>query len=441
MKWSKILDKKINLRYFFLLSICFIVMNVIFGSVLRNQLLAGIPKYGKLGKIAKTIAEFPGLIKESFKTILGNNNSGIIERKVKTGNGFTYFNKNFIDSGFILESVYDKEYKQSIIKLVSVKDGEIAYKWIPPLRSLHLSNKSLAVHPYLSKEGSIVFAIGGNDIAHGYLVKIDSASKLIWSINILPHHSVELDADGNIWIPTLIRKPNFIDKIANTEINDEAITKISPEGKVLLQKSIAQILLENGYKTLLVGVGKVDKDLIHVNEIRPALYASPYWEKGDMLISMRHKSTVFLYRSTTNKIIWLQTGPWMNQHCPDFVDSNKISVFGNDVIRRNEGDYLINGYNDIYIYDFSNNTTNIPYSNMMRERKVSTATQGRLKIFGNGDVFIDETENGLIIRANKNGPIWIFENKFDENHVSLTNWSRYLIKNGNCKFCLTENLK
>ncbi|HEX3024490.1 MAG TPA: arylsulfotransferase family protein [Chitinophagaceae bacterium] len=441
MKWSKLLDKKINVRYFLLLMICFVGLSVLLLGALRHQYLGG-KKMGKWGYYLKNIAEYPALVYHSLNLILGYDLPLINKKYVP--NGFTYFYKQFTDTGFILESVYDKNIQQYIIKLIAVENGQTIYTWTPLLATLHLSKKSQVVHPHLSKDGTVVFSTGwdGGETFE-YIVKIDSLSKLVWSKRILPHHSIETDAEGNIWVPTVIKEQNIVytQLPIGKNIQNEAITQISIDGKILFQKSVLQILLENGYSALLLGIGIVDEDLAHLNEVRPALYSSPYWQKGDLLISLRHKSTVFLYRPSTNKITWLQTGPWMNQHCPDFLDSNKISVFGNDIIRGEGGDYLLHGSNDIYIHDFATHTTITPYSNMMRELGVRTPTQGRLKIFPNGDVFIDESDSGRTIRANKNGPIWIFENRYDKNHIALTIWNRYLVKNGDCKFCLTENLK
>lgn len=430
MKWNKLLNNKISLRYFILLIICFMAVSVLFLGALRHQYLGG-EKLGKWGTYIETIAEYPALVYHSFNSIMGYD-LPIINKKQITLSGFIYFNKNFKDSGLILESVYDKNSQQSIIKLIAVESGRTIYSWIPQIKKKFGNQYKLLSHPYLLKDGSVIANCGG------LLIKIDSLSKLLWVINKSFHHSVEVDSDSNIWVPCQF-EPYTINPFAKRKIDDDAITKISPDGKVLFIKSVAQILLENKYTALLLGTGSVTKDVIHLNEIKPALYSSRYWEKGDLLISIRNKSTVFLYRPSTNKIIWLQTGPWICQHCPDFIDSSRISVFGNDVLVNST--YLLNGHNDIYIHDFSKKITSTPYSNMMRELKVSTPAQGRLKILSNGDVLIDETENGRIIRANKNGPIWIFENKFDENHIALSCWSRYLVKNGDCKFCLTENVK
>ena len=46
-------------------------------------------------------------------------------------------------------------------------------------------------------------------------------------------------------------------------------------------------------------------DGLHLNDIQPALTDSPYWKKGDLFLSLRHKSLILLYRPSTGKIIWM----------------------------------------------------------------------------------------------------------------------------------------
>src|SRR5690606_15593821 len=126
-------------------------------------------------------------------------------------------------------------------------------------------------------------------------------------------------------------------------------------------KSINEMLYENGYRGLLFGVGPLESDPVHLNDVQPALTSGPYWEKGDLLISLRNKSTVILFRPSTNKILWLRTGPWLYQHDADFIDDTRISIFGNNVIRNADFDF-IDKHNEQYVYDFKNDSLSTPYT-------------------------------------------------------------------------------
>ncbi|NQT56822.1 MAG: hypothetical protein HQ551_11420, partial [Desulfobacteraceae bacterium] len=131
-----------------------------------------------------------------------------------------------------------------------------------------------------------------------------------------------------------------------------------------------------------------------------------------------------------------KTGPWMNQHDVDFVSDHQISVFGNDVIwnpgKNIKGDIvsgkrvLLDGHNNVYIYDFSSDTVTAPYKNAMKSMEVRTMTGGCSEILPNGDVFIEEQKHGRILRLTPDTAKWEFVRRVDKNHLSYPSWSRYL---------------
>ena len=122
------------------------------------------------------------------------------------------------------------------------------------------------------------------------------------------HHSIETDIDGNIWVPSHIYPQSLpIEKVGREvkDFFDDAIVKLSPEGRVLYEKSVSQIFIDNSMEYLLFSVGynQFDVDPIHLNDIQPVNYDSQYWKKGDVFLSLRHQSMILLYRPSTNKII------------------------------------------------------------------------------------------------------------------------------------------
>lgn len=381
---------------------------------------------GKTAQVIIAIASSPSLVRESFKElfhprILIRPDSYPNVKGFKTENGF-------IDSNYILLPSFDKKADQSTIKLIRLSDQQVIHQWIPDFdviqnkigdkRSKH---NLLAGHPLLFADGSIVFDTSP------LLIRINKDSKLMWVINKNFHHSNEYDADGNIWSPSVIEHSKLLVNIGLT-IKDDALTKISPAGKILFQKSVAQILIQNGYRALLLGTGVYEEDAVHLNDIQPALTSTPYWLRGDLLISIKHKSTVFLYRPSTNKIIWLQTGPWLNQHDVDFVDDTRIAVFGNNIVRTNTTEQLLNGYNEEYVFDFKAGRVTTPYTWFLKRAKVSTRSEGRSDILPNGDLFIEETENNRLLRGNAHSTLWQYVNRIDEHNVAALEWTRFITR-------------
>ena len=72
-----------------------------------------------------------------------------------------------------------------------------------------------------------------------------------------------------------------------------------------------------------VNLAFIDTDPFHLNDIEPVLKSSCYWKKGDVFISLRNRSMIFLYRLKTNKIIWYKTGITSQQHDIDIILKSK----------------------------------------------------------------------------------------------------------------------
>ena len=123
------------------------------------------------------------------------------------------------------------------------------------------------------------------------LRKIDACSKLIFqNTHDIFHHSIETDSEGNIWAPSHMYPQSLPkEKVGRNIVSeggyfDDAIVKLSPEGEVLLQKSVSQIFIDNGLEYLLFSVGDLTftKNPIHLNDIQPVDTDSQYWKKGDV---------------------------------------------------------------------------------------------------------------------------------------------------------------
>ncbi len=166
-----------------------------------------------------------------------------------------------------------------------------------------------------------------------------------------------------------------------------------------------------------------------MNDVQPALSSSKYWEKGDLLISCRNLSTVFLYRPGTGRILWFKTGPWLVQHDVNFFGDSRITVFGDDVIGSGpEGPVFLKPQdsNQVYIYDFATDTVSTPFAALMREAHVRTINEGRAELLSDGGLFVEETNYGRILRFTKERLLWSRVNWYDQNRIGFVSWSRYL---------------
>lgn len=338
------------------------------------------------------------------------------------------------DSGYILISAFDMNYGQFVVKLFSLSTKAILHVWIPDLKSLALlprdSSRYFSWKTLNKRHFRIQAPVLLGDLSlfvkgkYGAML-LDSNSTIKWYAKGVFHHSAELDSYGNFWVPSVNLSSDF-DSLQN--FTDDAICALSQNGKEIFRKSVSKILIENGYFTLVWGMGKYDGDPIHLNDIQPALKDSKYWRKGDLLLSLRNRSTVCLYRPSEDKILWLKSGPWINQHDVSFVDDHTISVFSNDVVRNSDDSLrLLYGVNRLYCYDFNNAMSYTPFVNFFKRNQIATLSEGRAFInMVDTSVFVEETNFGRLVKGTNVRNHWTYVNRIpNTNRVSLTGWCRY----------------
>jgi hypothetical protein len=395
----------------------------------------------KLNKYKYWIIEFAQIPGKAYRFLGGRlsiDNRYIENESLK--NGFTYYvDKSVINDDFLLISTFDPSYINSHdIKLVEIKTNKEIHRWTfnkkTPNGLIDIVDKARFNHPILLKDKTLIFlnSSGSGKTTDNWLIKVDSNSRVQWiNKNSFFHHSIEKEDENYIWACSKIDAPLpeiQLPLIYNLSTFGDAIAKVDIQtGKVLFKKTILSIIQENKLNEILFS-GTIEDDLIHLNEVQPALYNTNYWEKGDLLISLRNKSTVLLYRPSTNKIIWHKTGPWLNQHDCDFYGESKISLFGNDIVRYARGDDFINGTSNQYVFDFATNEVTKPYNKLFTDYQIKTKTQGRSNILPNDDIFIDETTCGRIIIGNKERPKVIYAERIDEKNIKMFNWVRYIKK-------------
>ena len=341
----------------------------------------------------------------------------------------------FSDPGYLLISGFSKTHSQVVVELYSIAQDKILHRWVPDIgeileRTPEFSDgpnmvKSYRVqHPLLLEDGGLVFTSGA-----GPMVKINRCSEIEWVLVHKFHHSIELDHLGNIVTCSKIdgEGPGTI-----LPIRDDAIAVVSPDGTLVDEYSITKILLENGHRTLIYGIGRFEYNRIHLNDAHPIVEEAGMAKTGDVLISSRHLSTGGLVEPQSSTINWLKTGPWLNQHDINLLPDGRYSIFGNDMVRGYDktGNMLIEkGVSDIYIYDPDTDTVTQPYSAVMRGEKIGSLTQGRSRVLANGDVYIEQTDSARMLRISDQGVRWEYVNAVSENTVGALHWSRYLDEN------------
>lgn len=420
---------------------------IIFGAILRRELLGGgpyIPIISPLSKIVVFLSEIPHNLKYMKSRDVKSPNQS-------WGNRFGSLSGFVGDANekekYLLLSRYDGDIEESVVELVDLKSFDVLYTWNPDINSCfdkvdkakggvweHLmrdknDNRFRIFHPILFEDGSLLFQGLGSP-----LIKIDKNSELKWiKDDERYHHSNEEDNEGNYWV-SVHYYPFKIDSmyVGNKHDGyfDDGIRKISSAGEILFEKSVSEILIENEMEFLLFSnTDKFKKDPIHLNDVQAVEYDSKFWKKGDVFLSLRNLSLVLLYRPSTNEIIWRSKDNYFfNQHDVDILDEKKISIFDNNVKVLRNG-YVVDGNNRVVIYDFETREYSYYLNESLISEDVRTVLEGRSQILPNGDLIVEESLFGRTLYFNSDGSLrWTYVNRSKKGNVYLVQWSRILYK-------------
>ena len=357
--------------------------------------------------------------KKVHEVLISNEWKGIPPTYIKRDTSFKQINKLTYDL-YGLRSHYVNKLDRWQVDLFNFKNDSILHVWKLEKEDFNFTRRqyenAAPNSPILLEDRSLLLFCGNTF----NLFRLDDRSQILWhnkSRNF--HHSMNLANDGNIWVCTSNIRGIRDNRYSGVKsYKDDFITKISVEsGEVIYEKSISQILIENGYKNFIYGVhhdgfsrGTIDP--LHLNDIEPALYDSQYWKKGDLFISLRNISVILVYRPIDNKIVHLLYGPFLNQHDVDILSPEEISIFNNNVTTTGQKVpfsrefetptiYQDSFYNsEILIYDFTDSSYKQYVPNHFEDERIQTRSQGLSEILNNGDVYVESQNNGKVYILN-----------------------------------------
>lgn len=439
---EKFLFKKVEMWVVLLLLILGVLWTIALSWAIRYQLQiedeakSGL---GVFGPAVKSITDFPATVRD---VLTGKGGKADLIAKEQRFDGQTGFKFNYDagsrpDLGYVLVNRYDGNQDCSVSELWDLNTQEKVHTWsfagvdaiwdVSNLETIHTSlpvdqaaSRFRNLHALLNEKGYLY-----NHSPDSPMVIVDACSRLsIFQDKAVYHHTIEKDHAGNFWVPKRI-EPKSV-KFGGEKFLDDGITLISPDGKVLLEKSIVQLLDDNGLGYLIYGKGEANEDPIHLNDIQPTLTDGRFWKQGDVFLSLRHQSMIVLYRPSTNQVIWHKQGPWIQQHDVDVINDHQISIFNNNAVTENKTDWVVRGVNNVLIYDFATNQVTSPWQAGFEKLEVRTKTEGRGEIVGN-ELFVEETNYGRLIQFLPDGTVnWQFINRADDGKVYLLNWSRLI---------------
>lgn len=440
---ERLLFYKIQTWIVVIIGFLWIIATVLFGMVVMNETRAETsaeinPKYSWVGDIAYAVADFPNLVKEVVEEDGEPREAELTGRFDDRPTGWTRYDQRVPISGYLLLSRIDREVDLSVVELVDLRDFSVQHRWEPDTDALLAdAPKESAVvyysqwnkrrfrvwHPLLTTDGKLIF--------HGPytpLIGISPCGEKLWRRDepATFHHSLNMDADGDFWAPSFI-EPTDVSTLPNFQ--DDALTEISADGEILFRKSMARILIENDRPDLIYQ--NISADPLHTNDIQPVLKDGPYWKKGDVFVSARHRALVLLYRPSTNEVLWSKQGPWLAQHDVDILDDHRIAVFNNNVVSKGDGLFIPEN-SDVRIYDFTTDEVSNPYgaamgSNLGKKARVLATSNGLMDFTESGHMIVEEDTSGrLLIYGPDRRLVAEYINRAPDGRIYRMAWSRYM---------------
>ena len=394
-KLEKLLFRKIELWIVFAIVILLLCAAVWFGYVAQKR-AKGSQTGGELGTIVSNIADFPDMILNALDQFGDTKGGRVVALDSEVGSRLNSFEGLENVPGYIASRADGNNGKY--YQLNKLSTGQPMMRWPYPSGSIPAAI-SFFDNTLILKD------TGGFEDATESIAKLDTSGNEVWTMKISAHHAIHVDTFGRIFTP--VAMPNHPNNEFVAGYRDDGYAILSSDGEIKEIQSVTDILMNNGLGYLIYGVGAIETDAIHLNSVKPAETSTQYWQKDDLLMSSRHLSTVFLYRPKTGKVVWHKTGPWLNQHDPDFMGTHKISVFGNDVVstyenRISKDALLFDDANEIYVYDFITDSVSTPYRSFMAEIGLSTITGGLHTILSDGSLFVYFSNQGLGSLYNNN---------------------------------------
>ncbi len=273
---------------------------------------------------------------------------------------------------------------------------------------------------FLLENGNLIF-----NFEHLGLACVDFDGKVVWRLPYQTHHSVTRDDQGNLWV---CGQKEHVEPSARVPywkppFTEETILNVTPEGKILKEWSVIDLLLKNGYKGLLYLepreniIPTLSGDILHLNDVEPfpAQFKEGFFRKGDVMVSLRNINTIFVFNQKNDEVKFVSTGQFIRQHDPDFIDGDTFSVFDNHNVPTEKGKLR----SRILLVSAPTGTVKCYYEGTP-EQPFYTMIMGKHQWLTNGNLLITETGRGKAFEINRqNKIIWEYYNILDDRTKSV----------------------
>ena len=400
-----------KIRFFFIF-ILFSFISFLFGLSISRHIYLGGHLAEKYRIQISTLAEIFPNIYHMIKNPTGVDglfapiNKTINEDKFNVPGLYSYLTKD----GWV---IMDKsETKDTIIPINWDKIKNLYYRHCTKGKCINSKFAASPINP-IKIANNIVFHLGG------VLFRYNLKNRKFIAFKGNFHHSIESFQDSLLYVCSYGKD--------TLDIKNDAISLLNINStEVIYKKSIVKILINNNLKSLLFGINQIslsNNDLIHVNDIQPVRQNTSFAKIGDLFLSFRQLSTVILYRPSIDSILWQSTGPWLHQHDVDILNDDLIGIYNNNTLRDNK--FLKNTYSNITTYNFKTKKYGFIHKQVFKNLKIQSLLSSRFELLDNGNMFVEDSPNGMYYLISKKGNLISSRNfPFDNKNAVAGTWAR-----------------
>jgi Arylsulfotransferase (ASST) len=356
----------------------------------------------------------------------------------RTAGGVTVHDQASAWPGYTFLTMYrNGRYGASLIDM----EGRLLHTWDVAFSDIWPEQEHLEVTPpdfdvhfhgaVLFPNGDVILSLAGVGA-----VRIDACSGIVWNVPAATHHAVDHLPNGETLM--LARHEHHAASPGHPRLRpgpsgylfEDTVLRVGPDGSVTEEISILDILYDSGWQALLlVGDGDPEgDDPTHLNDVEvlraDMADAFPLFEAGDVALSLRDLNTILVVDGRTWRIKWTMTGPFMDQHDPDFLPNGHILVFDNRGLGfDNRGGIRTRAFHASRILEIDPVTRQIVWTYQGTDSEpFFTEIRGKQQALPSGNVLVVEADGGRVFeiaREPTNRIVWEYVNLAEDGFVGV----------------------